>query len=363
MAAPRPIKRTFTGTVEPPPLAGGPPPARDPRMERAIAPDTPAWTLVVVPQGGTGAIREYALTTSQLRRLRWVIVSGVVVAIGLVLTLGVTFPRSMAYGGLLEENLALKMHLQQIDDRMTEVDRMLLRLRLYDAQLKSLTTPKGDHGPLDIDAYANHRLEHGTEGLGQDDGLGPPMEGDLPMSLFPPTHSDLRPVESWAMGVTDRMDTFLSLFTMAEGDLNRLVGELEDLAALERALPSFWPAKGARTSGYGWRRNPFGHRSWKFHSGLDVANKRGTPIHAAGNGRVVRANYNSGYGRMVEIDHGYGITTLYAHCTTLYVKQGDEVEAGTLIGTMGTTGRSTGPHLHFEVRLDGHPVDPMDYLP
>ena len=96
---------------------------------------------------------------------------------------------------------------------------------------------------------------------------------------------------------------------------------------------------------------------------MDISNDRNSPIAAAAPGRVIRAFYNGGYGRFVEIDHGYGITTRYAHLNRIKVREGEEVQRGQVIGLMGRTGRVTGTHLHFEVRIDGHAVDPMDYLP
>ncbi len=179
------------------------------------------------------------------------------------------------------------------------------------------------------------------------------------MGLLP---DDLRPAEAWAVAVQSRADTFLDLFEMVEPDLNALMTDLESLRALDEALPEIWPAQGSFTSGYGWRRSPI-DRSLTFHSGIDVANKRGTRIVAAAPGVVVTAGDNAGYGRMVEIDHGFGITTVYAHCTSLRVREGERVEQGDYIATMGSTGRATGPHLHFEVRIDGHAMNPLDYLP
>ena len=100
-----------------------------------------------------------------------------------------------------------------------------------------------------------------------------------------------------------------------------------------------------------------------FHHGIDLSAPRGTRIFAASNGEVVTAEYSSGYGRMVEVDHGYGITSRYAHCNSLFVRPGDWVEAGQVIATVGSTGQTTGPHLHFELLVDGQVVDPMEYLP
>jgi murein DD-endopeptidase MepM/ murein hydrolase activator NlpD len=122
-----------------------------------------------------------------------------------------------------------------------------------------------------------------------------------------------------------------------------------------------WPSDAVLTSGFGWRRNPLGRR-FRFHSGIDLGGRRGDPIYAAAQGQVIKAQWSGGYGRYIEIDHGFGIVTLYAHNHRLLVEEGDVVRQGQKIALMGSTGRSTGPHLHFEVHLDGSAVDPMDYL-
>jgi murein DD-endopeptidase MepM/ murein hydrolase activator NlpD len=104
---------------------------------------------------------------------------------------------------------------------------------------------------------------------------------------------------------------------------------------------------------------PSGH----YHSGVDLAAPAGTPVHAAGSGRARVAWNPGGYGRYVIVDHGGGVATLYAHLESASVLTGDDVQAGAEIGSVGSTGLSTGPHLHFEVRRDGRPVDPMPWLP
>jgi len=309
-----------------------------------------AWTVRLVPDDG-GEPREVHLTVAQLRLLRWSAVGACVVVLGLVAVLCVSLPRSLAFGGLVEENLVLKQHLRDIDQRMAEVDRVLLRLRLYDAQLRSLSEP---HGPVPADAW---------EARGAIDPVGPEVPMGEPGDQSAVPSDELRPAEAWATAVQARADTFLSLFEVAEPDINEVMVELEDLRALEEALPSRWPASGQFTSGFGFRPSPFGRQKLRFHSGVDIAAKRGTPIHAPAPGRVSDVSYNQGYGRVLEIDHGFGISTLYAHCTSIRVREGDEIQEGDFVATIGTTGRSTGPHLHFEVRIDGHPVDPLDYLP
>ena len=220
--------------------------------------------------------------------------------------------------------------------------------------------PKGDHGPV-VDG-ADWEPGEGTE-IPPEAFWGEPMEpiSDPDWEVVR-SETGLRPAEAWADAVQGRATAFLDLFERAEPDLSRLVTDMEELNALEAAMPRLWPAAGFVTSTFGWRHNPMGGRGWDHHSGLDISNRPGTPIRAPAPGVVQRAWFNSGYGNMVELDHGFGITTVYAHLTRYRVREGDRVEAGQLLGTMGTTGRSTGPHLHFEVRIDGHAVDPLDYL-
>jgi len=121
-----------------------------------------------------------------------------------------------------------------------------------------------------------------------------------------------------------------------------------------------WPVNGPITSPFGWRTSPFGGS--EFHAGIDIGVPYGTPIHAADGGRVVWAQWMGGYGNAVVIDHGGGLSTLYGHQSSLNVSVGQGVTRGQVIGYVGSTGMSTGPHLHFEVRLNGKPVDPLGYL-
>lgn len=123
-----------------------------------------------------------------------------------------------------------------------------------------------------------------------------------------------------------------------------------------------WPAAGRFSSGYGWRIHPI-YKTRKLHKGIDIANAAGTPIRAAAAGKVTAAGWHSGgYGNYIKIDHGNGYVTLYAHLSSISVRKGQSVSAGQHIGGMGTTGSSTGNHLHFEVHKGGSTVDPLNHL-
>lgn len=137
---------------------------------------------------------------------------------------------------------------------------------------------------------------------------------------------------------------------------------LSEQAGLEASLPTLHPVEAPyESSSFGWRRHPVTGRH-SMHEGLDFPAPRGTPIHAASGGVVVQARYVTGYGKLVEIDHGNGLTSRYAHASSILVKLGDVVAKGDMIARVGSTGRSTGPHLHFEVRMAGHPLDPRLFL-
>ena len=145
----------------------------------------------------------------------------------------------------------------------------------------------------------------------------------------------------------------------------RLGLSLARMDALQRGLrgiPQVIPAAGKHiSSGFGYRTDPFAG-SPAFHAGLDFKGPTGAPIYSAANGRVAFVGRRPGYGNCVEIDHGNGLRTRYAHMSAFRAKAGQSVRAGQLIGAVGSTGRSTGPHLHFEVRLHGQPVNPRPFL-
>ena len=122
-----------------------------------------------------------------------------------------------------------------------------------------------------------------------------------------------------------------------------------------------WPVVGQVTSGFGYRIHPIFHVR-KMHTGIDIDGDTGDPIKAAAAGTVISSGWRGGYGKCIVVSHGGGLATLYGHASELLVSAGDKVKRGEVIGKVGSTGYSTGPHLHFEVRVDGSPVDPLGYL-
>ncbi|HEX6182579.1 MAG TPA: M23 family metallopeptidase [Pyrinomonadaceae bacterium] len=137
-----------------------------------------------------------------------------------------------------------------------------------------------------------------------------------------------------------------------------------EAALRERArVPSIWPVEGESTDSFGVRGNPFGGGGAEFHPGQDIAAPRGTPVLSPAEGRVVEAGWKNGYGQLIVLDHGNGLTTRYGHLSKIEVTEGQELKRGEQLGQVGSTGRSTGPHLHYEVRIGELPISPKHYLP
>ncbi|MGI8554769.1 MAG: M23 family metallopeptidase [Pyrinomonadaceae bacterium] len=128
-------------------------------------------------------------------------------------------------------------------------------------------------------------------------------------------------------------------------------------------LPTMWAHLGKINNEFGYRRNPFGGRSYEFHPGLDISGEKGDQVIAPANGTVVKAGWQGGYGNLIEIDHDNGLITRYGHLSKIEVQVGDTIERGQEIGLIGSTGRSTGPHLHFEIRLGDKAINPRRFLP
>ncbi len=306
------------------------------------------------------------------RLKRWLVwgAAGLGLVAGVSVMILATWPRIDAYDQLLAENLALRARLESIEQKLNEADAALHRIRLYDAQLQLV----GDSpllpgfGPLDeeeVEALGGGLFAEDVpwDDEGPDDLDGEPMEELDPFGFTQELDPEaLRPAEAWASRLDERLEEFLGLAEEVEPRLNLLTLKAGDMFSLQAAFPSTWPVEGRLTSGFGWRRSPVSHHL-KMHSGVDISAPRGTPVRAVAAGTVKMARYNSGYGRMATIDHGYGIVSRYAHNSRLMVREGDWVEAGELIATVGSTGQSTGPHLHFELSVNGRFVDPMDYLP
>jgi murein DD-endopeptidase MepM/ murein hydrolase activator NlpD len=159
----------------------------------------------------------------------------------------------------------------------------------------------------------------------------------------------------------DTFGVLRDLLGRLESRLRLVETDVERREALAAATPSIWPAHGWLSASYGYRADPFtGER--QFHGGIDISTDKGSPVFATADGTVVSANYIGDYGNMVVVEHGFGLSTRYAHLVRFAVKPGEKVRRGTVVGYVGSTGRATGPHVHYEVLVNNKLIDPLQLL-
>ena len=175
-----------------------------------------------------------------------------------------------------------------------------------------------------------------------------------------------------ALYMKDDSKPAFSDLDLAMGELESTVSSVEerlqtvydlhqDRLTYWASMPSIWPSRGWLTSDFGPRRRPI-RGGTTFHKGIDIAAKPGTPIVCPGDGVVTYSGYKNGLGKTIMIEHGYGVVTIYGHNSENFVKEGDRVKRGEVVGAVGRTGLATGSHLHYQIEVDGVPVDPMRYI-
>lgn len=172
-------------------------------------------------------------------------------------------------------------------------------------------------------------------------------------------------LESLAAKVQENEQKFKSLDSKAKNVETNLIILREATKEYNNIVdhtPNIWPVVGPIMSDYGWRIHPI-YKNLEFHKGVDIDAVEGTPVRVSASGVVTKTGWNGGYGLMIEVFHREGVSTIYAHLSKILVSVGQEVKKGEIIGYVGMTGLATDPHLHYEVRISGSPVDPSPYLP
>ena len=186
------------------------------------------------------------------------------------------------------------------------------------------------------------------------------QEKSRQLTMYQRNQGELATLQKNRKALEEALDELLQTSKEMEAQIREL--QKQNVSIANGSGVYRWPVSGRITSYFGYRIHPV-LRKRKYHTGLDIAAQSGTPIAAADNGVVIFSGSNGGYGKMIAIDHGKEQASLYAHCSALLVERGQTVEKGQTIARVGTTGLSTGPHLHFEIRKNGLPVDPLPYLP
>lgn len=297
------------------------------------------WTLLLV-RGHRDPVRQLSISHIVLRRLGWAL--GIAV---LVVLLGAGVVGFSGLGlqarGIGHQNTALVDEIERLQNEVGTLEGVLGSLQEREAELRALAGLP----PLDRDVLAA--------------GVGGPGSRT-------PESNPLSDVDAELGGRAFAVDYDLDALQRRARVLLASMDEAADSLANQRDLllstPTLFPTAGSLTSGYSQaRRHPIRNEVLP-HPGVDIAAPSDTPILAAGKGRVIRAGWMAGYGQTVEIDHGNGITTLYAHASRLLVRTGQEVERGDVIAQVGRTGTATSPHLHYEVRVNGRQQNPLNYM-
>ena len=239
---------------------------------------------------------------------------------------------------LRSETQVQKSQIQFFSGRIEDLERQLSKLKDFDKRIRLLANlEKGDQAaPLM--------------------GIGGPSPSDI---------RDKLKVEKDEKGLLHQMRVDVDRLKSEASSREESLSELEKLLQTKRDMlahtPSVWPVLGWLTSGFGFRTNPFTGLN-QMHEGLDISNKVGSLIVATADGLVSDIGNDAAHGRILVISHGFGITSRYSHLNRVFVKPGQRVKRGDRIAEVGTSGKTTGPHLHYEVRVNGIPVNPMRYI-
>jgi len=239
---------------------------------------------------------------------------------------------------LRQQTQEQKSKIHFISSKIEDLEKQLSRLKDFDKKIRIIanleksqetTSFMGMGGPSPSDVREKLKTEKDEKGLAHQ------------------LRTDIERLESEA--------------TSQEESLSELVKLLQSKKEMLVHTPSIWPVHGWVTSGFGFRTNPFTGLN-QMHEGLDISNRVGTPVIATADGIVSDTGKDSSHGIVVVISHGFGMTTRYIHLNKVFVRAGQKVKRGDKIAEVGMTGRSTGPHLHYEVRVNGIPVNPVRYI-
>jgi murein DD-endopeptidase MepM/ murein hydrolase activator NlpD len=246
--------------------------------------------------------------------------------------------RAFELNRLRQETQTQRSQIQFFSARIEDLEKQLTKLKDFDRKIRIIAN-----------------LEKGTE-MTPFMGMGGPSPSDIreklkgeksENGLIQQMRSDIERLQSEAMSREESLS-----------EIEKLLKNKKEMLA---HTPSIWPVMGWVTSGFGFRINPFTGLT-QMHEGIDISNKIGTPVISSASGIISDTGSDFSHGKFVVISHGFGMTTRYIHLNKILVRAGQKVTRGDKIGEVGTTGRSTGPHLHYEVRVNGIPVNPMRYI-
>lgn len=270
---------------------------------------------------------------------------------------------------LLAENTTLKRQFEVIESKVNSLENSLERVKNFSTKLKLITNVEDEDRSVKL---ALGPMPKPGQNLNDSPGGGEdrkPASEFLEKEAMFMEKSPLDEAKQELLNQTKqnyaslsiRIDKAVKQTELREQGILELWETLAERQSLLNSTPSIKPARGWFTSRFGYRLDPFSGKP-VMHYGLDIAGPPGTPVYAPADGVISYVGYEAGYGKIVTIDHGYGVRSRYAHNSQVFVELGQQVKRWDVISAIGSTGRSSGPHLHYEVRVHGVPVDPINYV-
>lgn len=296
------------------------------------------------------------------------IVAAIIFASGMVDYFGLLV-QAIENKRLKVENVQMKQQFQVVESKLNSLEKGLERVKSFSQKLRLITNIDDDERVLKLTVGAGPKPGQNTDEMSEAVGDRPSSSKmankDTGFFVDSPINEEegelaVENQRDYATLVV-RIDKAIKESQLREQSVLDLWELLSERQSLINAIPSIKPARGWYTSRFGYRVSPFTGRS-QMHQGLDVAASPGSPVFAPADGIVTFTGYDDSYGKLVSIDHGYGLLTRYGHNSQIYVHVGQKVSRWDVIAAVGNTGRSTGPHLHYEVRVNGIPVDPANYI-
>jgi len=302
----------------------------------APSPKSQIFTVIVVSDHSQ-AVRKFRVPRRWLQNLGWGAVGVVLVSL---LTLGhyvTLLGSSSENAGLREENAQLRSQILLVQEKVAHISNTLDRVERFDAKLRTAVST----------------LQDPERGLA----IGPvgTAEPELPPAGTAPAAGQS------VQGLPGKLGSLASEAARQEQSLRELQEYFDDQRSLLASTPSVWPTRGWVTSDFGTRLDPTS-ADRQMHEGLDIATPHGQAVQTPSDGVVVFNGVEGGYGKVLVIDHGYGVKTRYGHLSEVFVKLGDRVKRGEKVAAVGNTGKSTGPHLHYEVRVNGISENPRKFI-
>jgi len=274
---------------------------------------------------------------------------------------------------LVAENSALRKQFDSVEEKLSSLEAGVERIQNFTKKLKLITNVDDEDRTLKLalsqiprqgeavpveenDAGPTDRQPSG-EFLIKDPLAGEKIPADEASGELATKEDSVKDYASLSI----RIDRAVKQSQLREQGLLQVWDSLSERQSLLSSTPSIKPARGWYTSRFGYRVDPLNGKT-EMHAGLDIAAPPGSPVFAPADGVVSHVGYEPGYGKLVSIDHGYGVITRFAHNSRIYVEQGQKIRRWEVISAVGSTGHSTGAHVHYEVRIHGLPVDPMNYI-